>query len=235
MAAIAESESPLLLFMFFAPRYLWVEIAEESTRYQRQQIPARADALFESQRKRRLRDPSCNVETRAEITMRLKKEKVIEPQELTTVVALLIARVISPQRCRLADHWVMSADGAIPAGTFGRYMSRNRFTAILRDLHFVDNTTPPPAPPRRRDKCWKLRRVITVLQKQFFAGWRVGARISFDESIIPCHHRMNTTRSFNPDKPHKWGTKLFVACDTGSAYCFRWDNFLFFCQFFSTV
>ena len=217
LAGIVYSESPLAIFLYFMPRYLWCEIAEESSRYHVQQVPSRVEELMEAQRQRRRRNPSFVPQSRAEITQRLKRDKAIEPQEVTTMLGLLIARVICPQQRSTADHWAMGAEGAVPAGTFNRFMARDRFMHILRNLHFVDNSVPLA----RRDKCWKLRRVITVLQKRFLAGWRVGPHISFDEGVIPGHSKMNPTRSFDPSKPHKWGTKMFIACDTTTAYVYR--------------
>ncbi|KAJ8528668.1 hypothetical protein ON010_g14661 [Phytophthora cinnamomi] len=84
-----------------------------------------------------------------------------------------------------------------PAGTFGRFMARNRCTDIIRDLHIVNNEA-----PRTRDKLWKLRPVVDKLQQQFLAGWSLPAVFSFDEAVLPATSSRNTTRMFMPDEPH---------------------------------
>ena len=43
-----------------------------------------------------------------------------------------------------------------------------------------------------------------------------------DEGVLPSTSRMNPTRMYMPDKPHKWGTKLFMTCDAATSYCFRY-------------
>jgi hypothetical protein len=132
------------------------------------------------------------------------------------VIGLLIAWMLCPQNRRFSSHWSLVDDGAIPAGTFGRFMSRTRCTDILRDLHFVDNEA-----PRDNDKLWKLRPFISKLQLRFASGWTLPSVFSFDEGVLPSTSKRNTTRMFMPDKPHRYGSKMFMTCDSKSAYaCF---------------
>ncbi|OWZ06238.1 hypothetical protein PHMEG_00021538 [Phytophthora megakarya] len=35
--------------------------------------------------------------------------------------------------------------------------------------------------------------------------------------------RRNTTRMFMPHKPHRYGSKIFMVCDSRSAYCHRFE------------
>ncbi|KAE9241192.1 hypothetical protein PF002_g9390 [Phytophthora fragariae] len=39
--------------------------------------------------------------------------------------------------------------------------------------------------------------------------------------MIPSRSRHNVTRQYMKDKPHKWGTKLFMTCCADTAYCLR--------------
>ncbi|KAG3144939.1 hypothetical protein PC128_g24303 [Phytophthora cactorum] len=115
----------------------------------------------------------------------------------------------------------MTEDGAIPAGNYGKFMARNRCTSILRDFHVVNNEA-----PRIRDKMWKLRPVVDTLQSRFRSGWSLGCKFSFDEGVFPATSKRNTTRMFMPDKPHRCGTKLFMVCDSVSAYCHRFEVYV---------
>ena len=211
-------ESPVDLFFFFVPKALWVEIADQSNIYRRQQIEPRAKQIKEFQKKRQLRDSTAIVERKSVIRDRLRNEKPIEPHELTTVIGLLVARVLCPHKRKIESHWSLTDNGAIPAGTFSKFMSRQRFRCVLQNLHFADNTAARPV----FDKCWKIRRVIKVLQRTFLAGWDLGEALSFDEGVLPSTSRHNTTRTFMPDKPHRWGSKLFITCDARTAYCYRY-------------
>ncbi|EGZ17086.1 hypothetical protein PHYSODRAFT_377911, partial [Phytophthora sojae] len=54
-------------------------------------------------------------------------------------VALLFARAVAPIRDGVAHHWCTDEDGAIPRGTFSRFMKRRRFEDIMTFLHFNNN------------------------------------------------------------------------------------------------
>ncbi|GMF53526.1 unnamed protein product [Phytophthora fragariaefolia] len=129
--------------------------------------------------------------------------------------------MLCPQKRSFAAHWSMVEEGAIPAGVFGRYMTRDRCQNILRDLHFVDNTA-----DHGRDKLWKLRPVVDKIQERFLAGWSLPAVFSFDEGVLPATSKRNTTRMFMSDKPHRYGSKLFMLCDAKTAYCHRFEVYV---------
>ncbi|KAJ0391969.1 hypothetical protein P43SY_001165 [Pythium insidiosum] len=107
--------------------------------------------------------------------------------------------------------------GAVPRGTFGRFMSRKRFEDIARFMHFnnnADNT-------RFRDRAWKLRPVLQVVEKTFRRGFLLGKTISFDEGMVGSRHRMNPMRVYMSGKPTKWGTKFYMTCCAETSYCAR--------------
>ncbi|DBA00662.1 TPA: hypothetical protein N0F65_003591 [Lagenidium giganteum] len=100
-----------------------------------------------------------------------------------------------PHRGKLADHWAQTAQGAVPAGTFGQYMLRNRFQHVCQNLLFSDNLDDRA----KTDRAWKVRPVVDTLQKTFRA-------------MLPSRSRYNPTRVYMRDKPHKWGAKRFMTC-----------------------
>ncbi|KAE8897493.1 hypothetical protein PF003_g18412 [Phytophthora fragariae] len=203
--------SPVLTFLYFMPKSLWVAITDQTNRYSIQQVDRRAEVQHAKQREGQR-------ETVQQIRRRLKSKKRYDTHEILHVVGLLVARMLCPQQRRFAAHWSMVEDGAVPAVNFGRYISRNRCTDILRDLHFVDNEA-----PRMRDKLWKLRPVVDSLQQWFLAGWSLPAVFSFDDGVLPSTSRRNTTRMFMLDKPHRYGSKMFMTCDSRTAYCHRFE------------
>ncbi|POM69111.1 Hypothetical protein PHPALM_14638 [Phytophthora palmivora] len=211
------ADSPMLLLFYFLPKSLWVSITKETNRYKKQTANARAKRIRSLQRKRGTATP----ETIKQIERRLRAEPAYQPHEVLHVIGLLVARMLNPMTRRFSGHWAMAANGAIPAGNFGKFMPRNLCTSILRDLHVVNNEA-----PRIRDKIWKIRPVVEVLQSQFRSGWTLGSKFSFDEGVLPATSKRNTTRMFMPDKPHRYGTKLFMVCDSGSAYCHRFEVYV---------
>ncbi|OWZ05300.1 hypothetical protein PHMEG_00022633 [Phytophthora megakarya] len=202
--------SPLLTLFYFVPKSLWVSITTETNRYYLQQLDKRAEKMAARQSGRQR-------ETAVQIARRLRATQAYGAHEILHVVGLLVARMLCPQKRRFAAHWSMVEDGAIPAGLFGRYMSRDRCNNILRDLHFVDNSV-----DHGRDKMWKLRPVVDKIQERFLSGWSLPAIFSFDEGVLPATSRRNPTRMFMSDKPHRYGSKLFMLCDAKTAYCHRY-------------
>ncbi|GMF44658.1 unnamed protein product [Phytophthora fragariaefolia] len=201
--------SPLLTLLYFVPKTVWVSIARETNCYFLQRVGTRAERMAARQTGR-------HRETVAQISRRLKAAEKYGTHEILRVVGLLVARMLCPQNRRFAAHWSMVEEGAIPAGLFGRYMTRDRCQNILRDLHFVDNTA-----DHGRDKLWKLRPVVDKIQERFLAGCSLPAVFSFDEGVLPATSKRNTTRMFMSDKPHRYGTKLFMLCDAKTAYYHR--------------
>ncbi|KAG4038660.1 hypothetical protein PC123_g25778 [Phytophthora cactorum] len=73
---------------------------------------------------------------------------------------------------------------------------------------------------------WKLRPVVDTLQSRFRSGWLLGSKFSFGVGVLPATSKRNTTRMFMPDKPHRYGTKLFMVCDSVSACCHRFEVYV---------
>ncbi|POM64340.1 Hypothetical protein PHPALM_20145 [Phytophthora palmivora] len=193
---------------------MWVSINVETNRYCQQRTDRRAREILAQQGPLRR-------ETLTQIRRRLMAKSGYQTHEILHVVGLLIARMLCPQKRSFAAHWAMTEDGAVPSGNFGRFMGRNRCQEILRDLNFVDNEA-----ERTRDKLWKLRPVVDKVQQRFLAGWTLPAVFSFDEGVLPSTSRRNTTRMFTPDKPHRYGSKMFMLCDSRTAYCHRFEMYV---------
>ncbi|POM67707.1 Hypothetical protein PHPALM_16241, partial [Phytophthora palmivora] len=152
-----------------------------------------------------------------EIESSLRKFKAIKPHEIVHVMGLLFARVVAPMRDGLAGHWRQSEDGAIPRGTFSRYMKRERFETIMEFLHFNDSTSPAV----KVDRAWKIRPILQTVEKTFRRGYRLGRVVSLDEGMIPNRSKLNPVRVFMPNKPSKYGTKFYMTCCADTAYCVR--------------
>eukprot|EP00644_Phytophthora_capsici_P003026 jgi/Phyca11/103084/e_gw1.7.1004.1 len=111
---------------FFMPRELWATIAQESTRYHEQHLVDRVGKMFEKQK-------VPGKKTKEQFMEQESKHPDIKPHEIVILLGLLIARMVNPQH--FYDHWATTAVGAVPPGTFGKYLKRNRFMYILSNLH----------------------------------------------------------------------------------------------------
>uniref|UniRef100_H3H558 PiggyBac transposable element-derived protein domain-containing protein n=1 Tax=Phytophthora ramorum TaxID=164328 RepID=H3H558_PHYRM len=76
-----------------------------------------------------------------------------------------------------------------------------------------------------------VTRMLCPQQRRFAAHWSMvedgavpaGNFGRFDEGVLPSTSRWNTTRMFMPDKPHRYGSKMFMTCDSLTAYCNRFE------------
>ncbi|KAE9032666.1 hypothetical protein PR001_g10510 [Phytophthora rubi] len=216
-AALAYAENPLALFYFFLPKELWRKVAQETNNYRNESIDAIAQGMRARARARRETTPSTIVLSVEEYKAKLRRKNPIQPHEIVRFIGLLVARALEPRRESLSRHWVTKVEGALSRGTFGQFLSRDRFQDIARFLHFNDNSKQAES----GDRAFKIRPVIQALQKTFFRGYRLGARISFDEGMVPMSHRRNPMRQYMPMKPNKWGTKFYMTCCAETAYCSR--------------
>ncbi|ETP13112.1 hypothetical protein F441_11634, partial [Phytophthora nicotianae CJ01A1] len=166
---------------------------------------------------KRKKEPRFKKKTHAEIKASLLETPDITPSELCVFVGILIARAISPNKEKLEHHWKTTDEGAVPRGRFGLFMTRNRFMHISRNLHFSSNADPRAA----TDRAWKLRPVVDELQARFKAGYVAPPIMAFDEAMLPSRSSFNRMRVYMKDKPHKWGTKLFMLCCLG--YCLLFE------------
>ncbi|KAE9019498.1 hypothetical protein PR001_g13862 [Phytophthora rubi] len=212
-ASVLEiADDPLALLFYFMPPKLWRQIAVESNRYHDQSIPVRARAIRSQQRRN-----GGDVEELGVIRSRLAGVDDIEPWDVLRVMALLIGHMLAPIRKGIAVHWSTKRVGCLPANRFGLFMAKHRFFHIMGYFHLSNNKSPQA----KIDRAWKIRPVVDVLQRTFARGYETPPIISFDEATLPSRSRYNPTRQFNKDKPHKWGTKVFVAACAKTAYCVR--------------
>ncbi|GMF55311.1 unnamed protein product [Phytophthora fragariaefolia] len=216
-SAAAFAESPLEMLYYFLPKTLWRKFASESEAYRIACIPVIAEKIRDRQLAAQEKDHTKTVEDLMDIVDRLEREKPIREHEILHVIGLLVARTLCGHTDGLAKHWAVSEDGAVPRGTFGRYMKRERFRTITRFLHF----TGASAEARTNDKAYKIHPVLQAIEKTFRRGYRLGPRVSFDEGTIPNRSQYNPIRVYNTEKPHKYGTKCYMTCCVVTGYCAR--------------
>ncbi|POM69523.1 Hypothetical protein PHPALM_14187 [Phytophthora palmivora] len=53
----------------------------------------------------------------------------------------------------------------------------------------------------------------------FLLGWSLPAVFSCDKGVLPSTSKRNTTHMFMPDRPHRYGSKLYMLRDSRTAYC----------------
>jgi hypothetical protein len=104
-------------------------------------------------------------------------------------------------------YWSTSKDLNVPYVPSA--MSRDRFDAILSNLHVNDNMQ---MPRDKKDKLYKLRPLINTLNKSFSSLYNGTRELSVDESMIMFKGR-SSLKQYNPMKPIKRGYKLWCLSD----------------------
>lgn len=92
-------------------------------------------------------------------------------------------------------------------------MNLNEFEKIRRYLHFNNNNDhiADPAHPNY-DRLYKIRPVLKHFNERF-GTVSYDEKLSIDENICATKAK-NSYRQYNPKKPHKWGYKLYMICNT---------------------
>lgn len=96
-------------------------------------------------------------------------------------------------------------------------MPRARFLAIKQFLSFADESKRKKKGEEGHDRLFRVRNFANILNGNFDAIPK-NARLCVDEQMCATKTRHHL-RQYMPNKPHKWGVKLFVLCDShGFAY-----------------
>ena len=110
----------------------------------------------------------------------------------------------------LRDYW--TTDEAMETPYFGKVMSRNRYQAIMRFLHFTDRLED------KEDRIFRIRPVMDYLVKKWQEMYTPLQNISIDEGTLLFRGRLSF-RVYNPTKPCRYGIKSFLLCCSQTAYC----------------
>ncbi|CAK1591763.1 unnamed protein product [Parnassius mnemosyne] len=96
-------------------------------------------------------------------------------------------------------------------------MPVNKFEKVRSILHFNDNNLHKPVGSPDHDKLHKLRPIIDHLTMKF-SSVPMEQRLSVDEQM--CATKISHfLKQYLPNKPHKWGFKLFALCSL-AGYCY---------------
>lgn len=96
-------------------------------------------------------------------------------------------------------------------------MARNKFNDIKTFLSFSNESERKKRGEEGYDALFRIRKLSDGLNTRFDAIPKT-VRLCVDEQMCSTKTRHHL-RQYMPNKPHKWGVKLFVLCDShGFAY-----------------
>ncbi|GFO20180.1 PiggyBac transposable element-derived protein 4-like [Plakobranchus ocellatus] len=101
-------------------------------------------------------------------------------------------------------------------------MTRDRFCLILSFFHLEDNNLQLPKDHPDHDHLFKIRGFVESLRENFKQAYLPGKNIAIDEAMVAWRGHL-AFRVYNPDKPDKFGIKVFELCDSANSYCCNFE------------
>ena len=143
--------------------------------------------------------PSCHMKAWVEL----------DQEELDKYFAL---RLLMGFQSKPKTRYYWSKDPKYFMPIFPNTMTRDRFEAVTRRLHFEDN-----ANLSQEDRVWKLRTVVDMLNKRCREVYVPAQNITVDESLWAFRGRLSWVQ-YNPSKRARYGVKVYkLSASTGSA------------------
>lgn len=121
-------------------------------------------------------------------------------------VTILMARI---HKISLSEYW--SKDKLIRTESLGEIMSRDRYTLLLKILHFCDNNI------EIYDPIMKIRHILEKLKTSFKTAFYPYEKLCIDESLLLFKGRCYF-KQYIPSKRSRFGIKCFVLCDSKTGY-----------------
>jgi hypothetical protein len=146
--------------------------------------------------------------TEVKVKSKLHKWQGITVEGLYVFVALVLL-IGHVKNNRLRDCW--SKNPLIETPMFGKVISLDGFSLILRLLHFAGNNRQPPG-----DRLYTIKPVINYFKSKYQSILYPSQNICIDESLLAWKGRLRW-KQYIPSKRHSFGIKIFILrdCETG--------------------
>ena len=143
----------------------------------------------------------------------------VSREEMKAFIAMLIISnhiVVVPRDERLFLSASRTKIFHVP-GVRNILTSRDRFFELKKYIYFCDPEH-VLTEEEKKDPLYKVRHFYNTVVQKFKAMFNCGRQISVDEAMIPFKGKL-TIKVRMPDKPVKFGVKLFMLCDSKTGYC----------------
>ena len=104
----------------------------------------------------------------------------------------------------------------------------HRFTKIGHYFCVSDKSSEPPCDSDSYDKMFKIRPIVEHLNNLFPKYYHYGSHVALDETTVAMKSH-DHCRQFSPQKPSKWGWKVWSLCDSeyiDKPYLLRFSPYL---------
>ena len=150
---------------------------------------------------------------------RLRDWKDTNKEELKLFFALVVAMglVVKPA---LEDYWSMDEVHQTPF--FGSVMTRNRFELIFKFLHAADNDKAKKRGEEGYDPIYRIREMNNRYLDRSRSVYVPERDLALHEATMLWKGHVSY-RVYNPNKPAKFGVKIYELCECSSGYVVDWQ------------
>ena len=113
---------------------------------------------------------------------------------------------------RMEDNW--NKNDNLFLTNYSKYISYNKYLLIHRFFHLSDNSKAD-----KTDPVYKVRPLIDLFNEKAVYYNIPGKYVCIDETMVKFKGRL-FFRQFNPNKPNKYGIKLYLLCNS-IGYCYN--------------
>lgn len=200
-AAIDSNSTPFDVFSLFFPVHLVALFKTETNRYAKSII----DKL------RRSNQLKAN-----SIWAKWTTVKLHEVYQFFSI----ILHMCVVKKFKIRDYW--STEKLISTSYASSIMSRDRFASILANFHIGDNSTAVRYEQPGHDPLHKIRPYINHLLSEFPRSYYPHQNLTVDEGTCAFRGRVRF-RTYNKNKPDKYGIKLYIVCDSYTGYALNME------------
>ena len=145
-------------------------------------------------------------------------KKPIEAERIIVYFGLLLLNTLHPHAGGIEQHWRSCGTMMRPPGRVGLVMARDELKTITRYLCMYDIEA-----EQGGDRHFQLREVINMMNNRFKSSFQLGCYAAFDEATLSSRSSYLPGKVYNPNKPHKYGLKLFMLCCSVVGYCYSFE------------
>lgn len=142
-------------------------------------------------------------------------------QEMQVFVAMIIAMGLTVQ-LTFTEYW--TTDEVTETPFYRKLMSRDRALLLMSFYHLADNALFVRRGLPGFDPLHKLGAVYRNIVSRFPVMYKPQRHLSLDEGMIPWRGHLSF-RVYSPDKPNKYGIKVYMLCDALSGYCLKFNMY----------
>jgi len=148
--------------------------------------------------------------------------KDISIKELDTFLGIIIAMGVHDDTST-SIHNLWSNESFFSLPKYSKFMSRQRIFEILSCLRFDDSTTRKER--QEKNRLAAISEVVNLIRDRCLENYNPGFNLTIDEKIIPftgnCRFRV-----YMPNKPDKYGIKVWALTDSENYYVKNFDIYL---------